>query len=233
MTGENASHAIELRAISCARDSARLQNIDLAVPVQRLVALRGTAGEGKELLLKIAGLLEVPDEGDVIVDGTSARDLNEADRAEIRRRHFAYLFAAPFLLPGFTVIENVVMPMFKVLDTGPTEARLRADELLSFVGAAALEAEPAVNLSPFDQRRVALARALATAPAVLLAEDPSDEFTPGQLRDYTALLRTSSARWGTTTLVAVPGNWHATQGEIVYDVADGKVVQAAQELPRG
>jgi lipoprotein-releasing system ATP-binding protein len=190
-------------------------------------------GDGKELLLKLVGLLETPDSGEIVVDGICASALEENARAELRRRHFAYLFAAPFLLPGFTVIENVVMPMFKVLDSGPAEARKRAEELLSFLGAAPLEENRAGDLSPLDQRRVALARALATGPKVLLAEEPADDLPQEQHRQYIALLRAACLRWDVTAVIAVPATWQANSGEIVFDVVDGKVVPAAQELPRG
>lgn len=233
MPGDTAPHAIELQAVSCKRGTARLDGVDLAVPAQRLVAIRGDDCGGKELLLKLAGLLEAPDAGRVFANGVCASELDENARAELRRSHFAYLFAAPFLLPGFTVIENVVMPMFKVLDSGPAEARCRAEELLHFVGAGAFEESRAGDLSPLDQRCVALARALAIGPAVLLAEEPAEDLPPDQHRHYVGILRAACRQWDVTALIAVPAGWHATGGDIVFDLVDGKVVPAAQELPRG
>lgn len=233
MPGDHASDAIELREVSCVREAAHLDSIDFSIPRQRLIALRGPAGQGKELLLKVAGLLEQPDSGQVFVDGVCMSDLDETARAELRRRHIAYLFPAPFLLPNFTAIENIVMPMFKLLDSGPAEARRRAEELLAFTGAAEFEEDRAGDLSPLDQRRVALARALATEPRVLLAEEPGDDLPLDQRRSYVALLRDACLRWNVTAVVVVPENWRGIGGEILFDVADGKVVPAAQELPRG
>src|SRR5690606_3662135 len=109
----------------------------------------------------------------------------------------------------------------------------RAEELLSFTGAAALGEDRAGDLSPLDQRRVALARALATGPSGVLVEEPADDLPLDQHRHYVALLRDVCLRWNVTAIVVVPESWHSLGGEIVFDVADGKVVAAAQELPRG
>jgi lipoprotein-releasing system ATP-binding protein len=193
--------------------------------------LRGESGSGKELLLRVLGLLEEADTGHVIVGGEMVHPLNETARAELRRRHFGYLFAAPFLLPGFTVIENVVMPMFKVLDAGPAEARARAEELLAFADIQQLDKASAGSLNTFDQRRVALVRALATSPAVLLVEESDRDLTPEQQKQFARLLRDACVRWQVTVVSTASLTWVPLHGDHVYDISGGKVMLAHHDMP--
>jgi lipoprotein-releasing system ATP-binding protein len=178
----------------------------------------------------VLGLLEEPDSGEVIVDGQSTRRLDDTARAELRKRHFGYLFAAPFLLPGFSVLENVVVPMFKILDSGPAEARSRAEELLAFADVDELRKASAETLSSFDQRRVALVRALATSPAVLLVEESDRDLTAEQQRQFATLLRNACTRWQTTVVSTASASWAPLRGDQVYDVVDGCATIAQDDL---
>jgi lipoprotein-releasing system ATP-binding protein len=231
--GDADTPALLLSEISCTRADASVAGVSLAVPAGRLTAFRGDAGCGKELLLKITGLLEPADSGELFVAGLATQRLDEGSRAELRRHHFGYLFASPFLLPAFTVIENVVMPMFKVLDSGPTEARTRAEELLVFAGVERLEQERAGDLSVTDQRRIALVRALCTGPSVLLVEDVDADTTPENQREFASLLREACTRWSLTAIATTSSGWVPSGSDLVFDVNAGKVSARAEELPRG
>ena len=105
-----------------------------SIPAHQLTVFRGANGSGKEMLLRICGLLETADQGELLVQNRSISEFDETSLAELRRRHIGYLFAAPFLLQAFTVIENVVMPMFKVLDSG-RQRRVREPKISSSLSA--------------------------------------------------------------------------------------------------
>lgn len=232
MPGETVPNALELRAVRCTRNGVHIGPVNVGVPAHRLTVLRGADGSGKELLLRILGLLETADQGEVFVEGKCLSRIGEESLAELRRRHFGYLFAAPFLLPAFTALENVVMPMFKVLDANPTEARLRAEELLRFAGVEQYEQEPAGDLPFFEQRCVALARALATEPAVLLVENFDAELSFDQQRQFSRLLREACQRWRNTVIATVSPTWMAAAGDHVFEVTRGKLELAPAPLPQ-
>lgn len=145
---------------------------DLTLGFQRasLTLLCGPAGCGKNLLLRVLGLLSTPDAGEVLLHGQPTTGLTAAERAALRNREFGYLFAESFLLHGFSVIENIVMPLFKVFAMNPDEARVRAEKWLDFVGMSEEVETPAHELPAPLAARVALARALAHEPGILLVE---------------------------------------------------------------
>jgi ABC-type lipoprotein export system ATPase subunit len=232
MPGETLPNALELRAVRCTRNGVHVGPVSVGIPADRFTVFRGAEGSGTELLLRILGLLETADQGEVFVKGKCLSIMDEEMLAELRRRHFGYLFAAPFLLPAFTVLENVVMPMFKVLDSGPAEARLRAEELLRFVGVEQYEQAPAGELSFFEQRCVALARALATEPAVLLVENFDAELPFEQQRQFARLLRETCQRWRTTIVATVSPTWMPAAGDHVFEVTRGNLELAPAPLPQ-
>jgi lipoprotein-releasing system ATP-binding protein len=230
MPGDSDSNALELRAVRYARMSVNVGPVNATAPKGQFTVFRGALSSGKELFLRILGLLETADQGEVLVEGKCVRELDEPALTELRRRHFGYLFAAPFLLPAFTVMENVVMPMFKLLDSGPSEARMRAEQLLAFVGAGQYEQERAGDLPLFEQRCVALARALATDPAVLLVEDLDAELRIDQQQHFSKLLRSACQRWRITVVATTSPAWVAGPGDLVYEVAGGRVEMAPAPL---
>ncbi|MHA3773140.1 ATP-binding cassette domain-containing protein [Verrucomicrobiota bacterium sgz303538] len=230
MPDESVTTALELRAVSFARDSARVGPVDVVIPARQFTVFRGDTDSGKDRLLRILGLLERPDQGDVLVAGQSTNGLDEPALAELRRNHFGYLFAAPFLLPAFTVIENVVMPIFKLLDSDPTEARLRAEELLQFVGVSQYEQDRASDVPLFEQRCIALARALATQPRVLLVEELDSELQAEQQRHFSRLLREVCLRWHTTVVATASPAWGAAAGDHVFEIGKGRIQPAPVSL---
>ena len=106
--------------------------------------LSGPEFGGKRLLLQILGLLLPPDSGEIIVDGSTVTDLDIDDLGEIRNRKYGFLFSSPFLLPAFTVLENVAMPLFKIAQVGTSEARVITEEILEIVGRTVLPSAASV-----------------------------------------------------------------------------------------
>jgi predicted ABC-type transport system involved in lysophospholipase L1 biosynthesis ATPase subunit len=129
-------------------------------------------GSGKSTLLHIAGLLEHPDGGDVVLDGKGAGKLGDGARTALRRRFLGFVYQYHHLLPEFSALENVMLPQM-LAGLSRSEARLRAADLLAMVGLKERADHRPGRLSGGEQQRVAIARAVANAPRVLLADEPT------------------------------------------------------------
>ena len=149
-----------------------LRGVSLELKPGEIVALVGQSGSGKSTMLHIAGLLERPDEGEVVVDGKSAGKLADKERTALRRQFLGFVYQYHHLLPEFSAVENVMLPQM-LAGISRNEARKRATDLLSMVQLAdRLDHRPG-RLSGGEQQRVAIARAVANAPRVLLADEPT------------------------------------------------------------
>jgi lipoprotein-releasing system ATP-binding protein len=149
-----------------------LKGITLDLKPGEIVALVGQSGSGKSTLLHIAGLLERPDEGDIVVGGKSAGTAGDRERTVMRRQFLGFVYQYHHLLPEFSAIENVMLPqMLNGKSRG--EARRRAAELLAMVQLKERADHRPGRLSGGEQQRVAIARAVANAPRVLLADEPT------------------------------------------------------------
>ncbi len=137
-----------------------------------IVALVGQSGSGKSTLLHIAGLLEQPDDGEVVVDGKAAVRLGDRGRTALRRRFLGFVYQYHHLLPEFSAIENVMLPQM-LNGLSRSEARVRAADLLAMVQLKERGDHRPGKLSGGEQQRVAIARAVANAPRVLLADEPT------------------------------------------------------------
>lgn len=147
----------------------------------------GPPGAGKSLLLRVLGLMERPDSGDVELDGQPTRALDEASRAGIRSQRFGYVFGAPHLLPSLNVIENIAVPLFKVHGVNPAEARERTEALLARAGIPGVSGKAPDALGRSESLRVALVRALVHGPDALLVELLGQDTDPGEQADFAAL----------------------------------------------
>lgn len=168
-----------------------LQGVDLRVAPGEAVAVIGASGAGKSTFLQLLGALDRPTSGEVLVGGRQVSGLGEEEVAEVRNRHIGFVFQFHHLLREFTALENVMMPCL-IAGLSRDAAEAQARELLEAVGLAArLEHKPR-QLSGGEQQRVAVARALANRPLVLLADEPSgnlDHQTSERLHDLLFRLR--------------------------------------------
>ncbi len=143
----------------------------------QIVGLVGQSGSGKSSLLHIAGLLEKPTSGEVLIAGRNCVDLNDEARTKIRRYAIGFIYQFHHLLPEFTALENVIMPQM-IAGVGYKEATVRAKSLLEKLGLGQrLEHRPP-ELSGGEQQRVAICRALANRPLILLADEPTGNLDP-------------------------------------------------------
>jgi lipoprotein-releasing system ATP-binding protein len=196
------SAALELLGVSCLRDTATIRAVSAEFHAGTCTSIVGADAPARSLLLRLAGLLEAPDRGEVLLAGTPTRERSDEARAELRSQQLGFVFRSPFLLPAFSVVENVAMPLFRRSHVDATEAGARTGELLRFVELIELSEERVESLSLAAQHRVSLARALVNRPAVLLVEELDAELAPNDLRTFSALLRDACIRFGVAVVVS-------------------------------
>lgn len=221
MNSRSAS-SLELRGVSYARNGVAISDLTLELSLPGFYVLTGADG-ANGLLLRLLGLLELPTAGGVYFDGCHTSLLDESRRAALRTRAFGYVFAAPFLLPSLSVVENLAMPLFKLLEASPAEARRRAENLLAFVGLRGREEERAGDLPVAQQFTVALARALMTQPEVLIVEGLDRHLAGAELAHYCALLRLAMARRNVTVIATASSEWKGEPGDQVLEVTERSV----------
>jgi lipoprotein-releasing system ATP-binding protein len=181
-----------------------LDRLDLRVPAGEMVAIVGASGVGKSTLLHVVGTLDRPDSGTVTVAGADVFTLGERELREFRNRTLGFVFQFHHLLPEFTALENVMMPLL-IARRPAGEARRRATELLAELGLEGRGHHRPGALSGGEQQRVAVGRALALSPRALLADEPTgnlDQDTGERLHE---LLRRLNREQG-LTVVAVTHN---------------------------
>ena len=154
-----------------------LRGVDLEVRPGEILALVGPSGAGKSTLLHVAGLLESPDAGQVAVSGEASGDMDDDARTRLRRLNIGFVYQYHHLLPEFSALENIAIPQI-IAGVGRCPARERAGELLDWMGLSERASHRPGILSGGEQQRIAIARALANAPKLLLADEPTGNLDP-------------------------------------------------------
>jgi ABC-type lipoprotein export system ATPase subunit len=208
-----------------------LRGVSLAIEPGRFTLLSGGRDSGAALLLRILGLLERPDSGELWFDSQPTASLDDPARLDLRNRQFGFLFAEPFLLDSFSVAENVAMPLFKILGFDIGQARDRTAEILGFAGLAAAADLTVAGLSPLDHHRVSLVRALATAPRLLIAEDPGLHLPPSDLRAFAALLRSVPDLLGISVIATSPAGPALLNPDREYHLENGLLLPDPDPIP--
>ena len=232
MTSQSSSQALlELRDVRRGYHQGEsrldvLNGASLSVRAGEMKALVGPSGSGKSTLLNIAGLLEQPDSGTVLIDGIDSARLRSAKRTLLRRQHIGFVFQFHRLLPEFSALENVMIPqMLAGLDK--FEASDRAAQLLAMVGLQdRVDHRPGL-LSGGEQQRVAIARAVANAPRVLLADEPTGNLDPDTAKDVFAHLAAITRATRTAALVVTHNQQLALNMDSILTIENGHVVELA------
>jgi lipoprotein-releasing system ATP-binding protein len=200
-----------------------LEHADLSIWPGEIVALVAPSGTGKSTLLHLAGLLELPDAGEVFVGGVATNGLDDGARTAMRRTEIGFVYQFHHLLPEFSALENVVIPQL-IRGLGQPEAKSRAGELLSFLGLGErLDHRPA-ELSGGEQQRVAIARAVANAPRLLLADEPTGNLDPGTAAHVFSTLLSLVRASGLAALIATHNLDLAARMDRRVTIRDRKIV---------
>ncbi len=178
-----------------------LRGANLAVKRGEVVALVGPSGAGKSTLLHIAGLLEAPDAGRVLIAGEDCRALGDDERTTLRRTRLGFVYQYHHLLPEFSALENIVVPQM-IAGVARRDAEVRGRELLAAMKLADRADNRPGQLSGGEQQRVAIARALANRPSVLLADEPTGNLDPETAEDVFGQLIALAKNVGLAALIA-------------------------------
>ena len=200
-----------------------LRGASLDVARGEMVALVGPSGAGKSTLLQIAGLLEKPDGGEIVVDGEACTTMPDSRRTELRGRKLGFVYQFHHLLPEFSALENIVLPQM-IVGTSRRDASLRGQELLRTVGLEARQDHRPARLSGGEQQRVAIVRAIANAPAVLLVDEPTGNLDPHTAADVFAELTRLVRETEVAALVATHNLALAHRMDRVVQLEEGRLV---------
>ena len=204
---------------------AVLNGVDLALRPGETVALVGPSGAGKSTLLHVAGLLERPDGGNVLIEGRDCGGLSDEHRTLLRRRALGFVYQFHHLLPEFSALENVMLPQM-IAGVPRPDARLKAQKLLGQVGLGErLDHRPA-RLSGGEQQRVAIVRALANDPKVLLADEPTGNLDHNTAESVMATLIDIVRASGLAALIATHNLDLARRLDRIVALENGKLLPA-------
>ena len=226
--------ALELRAVSKvygegATEVHALADVDLAVDVGTLVAVMGPSGSGKSTLLTIAGSLEEPTGGEVLVGGERVVAMSRNDRARLRRRSIGYVFQDFNLLAGLTAVENVMLPL-ELDGVGARVARVAGMEALEQLGVAGKSGRFPDDLSGGERQRIAIARAVVGDRRLVLADEPTGALDSVNGEAVMRLLR-AACRNGVAGVVVTHDAQLASWADRIIFLRDGRVVDQTSPAP--
>ncbi len=221
---------LELKGVSRAYEQGPkklviLDQCDFSVSAGEMVALVAPSGAGKSTMLHVAGLLERPDTGDVVLNNTACGRLTDDKRTAIRRNEIGFVYQFHHLMPEFSALENVMMPQL-VRGLSKDDAADRAMQLLDYMKVGKRAEHRPSELSGGEQQRVAIARAVANAPLLLLADEPTGNLDPTTSSYVFEALEALVRKSGLAALIATHNHALARRMDRVVTLENGKVVGA-------
>jgi lipoprotein-releasing system ATP-binding protein len=213
-----------VRRIEGAVTTTLVDHVDLTVEKGEFVAITGPSGCGKSSLLYLLGLLDVPTEGEIYIAGQETSRLSEAEKAALRLRMLGFVFQFHFLLPEFSALNNVLMPMRTLGQLPLKEMRARGVSLLNSLGLSAQLNKLPSQMSGGQRQRVAIARALANDPEIVMADEPTGALDSSSTEQVFSILR-DIADHGRTVIVVTHDLSLAARADRRIRIVDGKVAE--------
>jgi putative ABC transport system ATP-binding protein len=206
-----------------------LKGVSLTIHKGEAVALVGKSGSGKSTLMHLLALLDTPDDGSLLIDGSAAGDLQVRQVEKIRNEAFGFVFQQFFLIPQATVLENVVLPL-KIAGIGGRDRKDRGMEALRQLGIEDKANNKAVNLSGGQKQRVVIARALINNPTVIFADEPTGNLdsTTGELVED--ILFDLNRDHGITLVIVTHDTSLAARCDRQFYIRDGRLVSSLDDL---
>jgi putative ABC transport system ATP-binding protein len=205
-------------------DVHALNDLSLTLRVGEFTALVGASGSGKSTLLNMAGLIDEPDEGEVLLEGVNVARLSDDARSLLRNEKLGFIFQSFNLLPVLDVGENVELPLLLRKGMSPLERRDRVDQALEDVGLGSLKKQVPDKLSGGQRQRVAIARALVTHPALVLADEPTANLDSETTHRIVDLMIDLNAKRGVTFLFSTHDEKLMQRVNRIVHIRDGKIV---------
>lgn len=201
-----------------------VDGIDLGIGEGEFVAITGPSGSGKSSLLYLLGLLDRPTSGSIVLEGRDTAEADAAELAALRLSKLGFVFQFHFLLPEFTVLGNVMIPMRKLGGLPQAELRRRAEGLLGDLGLADQASKLPSQLSGGQRQRVAIARALANRPRVILADEPTGNLDTKSAQTVFDIFARLARETGTTVITVTHDEGLAAQTSRRVHLVDGRLV---------
>lgn len=202
-----------------------LNNINLTFYEGEFTAIIGQSGSGKSTLLNIIGSLDKPTSGDILFRGDNISHFTNNEMANFRNRSIGFIFQFHFLLPEFTVLENVLMPTWIKYGYDTEKDKERAFELLEYVGLKDFINRNSSNLSGGQQQRVAIARALMNNSDIILADEPTGNLDSESSKQIYKLLREINLKFKTTFIIVTHDSRISDMCDRVIEIMDGRIIR--------
>ena len=216
---------IEARNITKSFGSLKvLKGIDLNIAKGEIVSIVGPSGAGKTTLIQILGTLDMPDQGQVVINGVDVTKMNDRELSKFRNLHLGFVFQFHQLLPEFTALENVMLPAL-IAGKSSKKARERAESLLLFLGLSERQQHKPNELSGGEKQRVAVARALVNEPDVILADEPSGSLDTANKEDLHRLFFQLRDKFNQTFVIVTHDEQLAASTDRTIRLKDGVVVE--------
>lgn len=202
-----------------------LRNVNLQISAQEKVAIVGASGSGKSTLLHLLGGLDTATTGEVNLCGQNLARVSDNQRGELRNRHLGFIYQFHHLLPEFTALENVAMPLM-VRDMDTNKVKTQAKEMLTRVGLSARLQHKPGELSGGERQRVAIARALITQPKVILADEPTGNLDRKTASHVTEIMLELNSELSTAIVLVTHDVNVAAKMDSLYELQDGVLAKS-------
>ncbi len=200
-----------------------VDDASLEIKANEFVVITGPSGSGKSSLLYLLGLLDTPTGGEVSLNGLPTSRLDQDELADLRIRDLGFVFQFHFLLPEFTALENVMLPMQRLGKLNNAQAKTRAQELLASLGLADQSHKIPKQLSGGQSQRVAIARALANDPLLILADEPTGNLDSHSSANVQSIFKDLARQPGKAVVVVTHDTEFARSADRVITIVDGKI----------